>query len=112
MPPNWTYTTAAVDTTSGTKVTLTFNSTSPSLTLTQCWWARPGARARVEEDTSITNNSGSTVTYHDSDVVATDLTVTSDNTVTLCAFARANYGGGSDPYFTTGVLKNGDGSND
>ena len=46
--PAWSYTSASVDTTNGTKVTLTFTGTSPSLTLTQVWWARPGwVRSRL-----------------------------------------------------------------
>jgi hypothetical protein len=88
--PNWTYQSAAVDTSVGTKVTLTFTSTTPSLTLTQIWWARPGV-GPVEESTAITNNTGGNLTYNYIDTVAADLTVTSDNTVTLTRFDRASY---------------------
>jgi len=101
--PLWAYSGAAVDTTSGTKVTLTFTSSSPDLTLTQVWWAHPGV-GPVEESSTVTNNTGGSVTFNYQDIIGTDLTVTADNTTTLHEFARASYNGGGDAYFTTGVI--------
>ncbi|MBB6670813.1 GH36 C-terminal domain-containing protein [Cohnella nanjingensis] len=100
--PNWSYQGALVDTSSGTKVTLTFVCTTPNLTLTQVWWARPGA-GPVEQTMAITNNTGGNVTYQYSDVVAADLTVSADNNATLWRFARQSMAG--DPGFNTGVFK-------
>ena len=101
--PIWTYTSAAVDTTSGTKVTLTFTSASPSLTLTQVWWAHPGV-GPVEESSTVTNNSGGSIVINDQDIIPADVTVTADATTTLHRFARASYNGGGDTYFSTGVI--------
>jgi len=101
--PHWSYAGAAVDTSSGTKVILTFTSITPTLTLTQCWWAHPGA-GPVEETTTITNHTGSNVTYHDADVIATDLTVASDSDVTLWRFNRSSVSDDSSA-FKRGVLK-------
>jgi len=102
--PDWKYETATVDTSKGTKVTLTFTSTAPRLTLTQIWWASTGA-GPVEQTTSVTNNSGTDITYNDADVIATDLTVVSDKIVTLWRFNRSSVSYEQDPGFTTGVFK-------
>ncbi|QGQ94273.1 hypothetical protein EHS13_04815 [Paenibacillus psychroresistens] len=58
---NWVYASAAVDTTTGTKVTLTYNSTTPALQLKSIWWAKPGV-GPVTHTMTIQNNTGSVIT--------------------------------------------------
>jgi hypothetical protein len=53
---NWTLRNAAVDTSDGTKLTLTFSNTS-GLEFQSEWWARPGA-GPIHHASLITNNSG------------------------------------------------------
>ena len=91
--PNWTYQDATVDTTSGTKVTLRFTSTTPSLELKSIWWARPGV-GPVEVATTVQNNTGSTINYNDSDVATADLTFTADAPATIWHFDKVVSAGG------------------
>jgi hypothetical protein len=102
---DWRYEGAAVDTSDGTKVTLTFVNAAPALTMTQVWWARPGG-GPVEQTTAIRNDTDGEVAYHHPDVVAADLTVTSDAETTLWRFNRSSYGRSEkpDPHFDEGVL--------
>ncbi|MBB6670790.1 GH36 C-terminal domain-containing protein [Cohnella nanjingensis] len=102
--PNWTYTGATVDTTSGMKVTLAFQSTTPNLTLTQVWRARPGV-GPVEMSTAVTNNTGGSVTYNHQDIVSAELNAVSDSPATIWRFNRSSYNNGRDPNFDTGVFK-------
>ncbi|OCT15421.1 hypothetical protein A8709_15180 [Paenibacillus pectinilyticus] len=61
--PNWVYASAAVDTTLGTKVTLTYNSTTPALQLKSIWLAKPGV-GPVTHTMTIQNNTGSVITVY------------------------------------------------
>jgi hypothetical protein len=109
--PSWTYQGATENASSGTSVTLTFASTAAidgipgnGLGLTQTWWAANGP-GPVEETTSITNNTGASLTLVDSDVIAADSTVYADKAVTLWRFGRESVNNAADTGFTTGVFR-------
>lgn len=83
--PDWAYQNAAVDTSSGTKVTLTYASTTPSLVLKSIWWARTG-NGPVEHWMNITNNTGSEVTIYQQESL--NLIVKGDMNPTLWRFHK------------------------
>jgi len=104
--PHWIYSTGTVDSSHGRKVTLTFKNSAPgpALTLTQAWWAAPSGGGPIEVTTSVTNQTGSTVTYRDADIVPTDVTLTADRAVTLWRFSRSSVADARDSGFATGVF--------
>jgi hypothetical protein len=101
--PNWIFGGASVNNDDGKKVTLTYTSSTPALTLTQTWHAYPGV-GPVENKTTITNSSGDELRYDQVDVVPSDLGVTAEATATLWQFNRGNTNHPSDHHFTTGTV--------
>jgi Melibiase. len=83
--PVWTYQGAVVDNSSGTKVTLTFTNSTPSLELHSIWWARPGS-GPVEHWMTIENKSGGDVTIYQQESL--NIVVKGDINPTLWRFHK------------------------
>jgi Alpha-galactosidase len=84
---DWVFQDAAVDTSSGYKVTLRFTNASPSLELKSVWWTRSTSGVGpIEHWMTIKNNSGGTVTVFQQESL--DMTVTGDGNSTLIRVAK------------------------
>ena len=85
---NWTYQAAVVDNTVGKKVSLRFSNSSPQLALESVWWARPGV-GPIEMSVIITNNSGSSITFNQADVMPLqNIVFSADAPATLKKFEK------------------------
>ncbi len=109
--PSWNWQGATGDGLNANTVKLTFRSTPSAdhvpgegLVLEETWRAAPGP-GPVEETVSVTNETGGELTLDDADVVAADLTVQADDTVTLWRFGRESVNTVADPNFNTGVFR-------
>src|SRR5580700_10453674 len=85
--PDWTYRDAVVDESDGRKLTLRFTSTTPKLELNSIWRARKGP-GPVEQWMTLSNQTGEDITIRGTDLVSADMSVVSDNTVTLWRFNK------------------------
>ncbi len=96
VEPNWKYKGASMDKTNGTKLILHFFSTTPDLDMESVWIAKPGA-GPVENQVSIKNNTGRSITFQYADIVSANVKVTSDSTITLWRFNKGRYLGRKHP---------------
>jgi hypothetical protein len=88
--PDWKFKDAIVEKSNGTKLKLRFYSTKPELELESVWEARPGV-GPVENQVSIKNNTGESITFQNADVISANINVTADSTVTLWRFNKGRY---------------------
>lgn len=70
--PQWVFDDAQVATTDGERVTLTYTSTDPALTLTSVWWARPGS-GPIEHRMQIANLTGEPITVYPQESLQLDV---------------------------------------
>lgn len=88
--PDWKYKEACMENKDSTKLTLRFFSTTPVLELESVWLAYPGV-GPVENFVSIKNNSGSSITFQNADIISATIHVTADSPVSLWRFNKGKY---------------------
>lgn len=88
--PDWIFKDAIVGKNKGTKITLTFLSTTPNLVLESVWEAKPGA-GPIENQVTVRNNSGEIVSFRAVDVLSSNINLTADSTITLWRFNKGRY---------------------
>ena len=83
VAPAWKFVSAVTNETVGTKLTLTFRSSAPPLSLRSVWWARPGP-GPVENWQEVDSTASSTTPVYSPATLSANVSLEAPSTMTLC----------------------------